>query len=356
MKKHNSINIEGKERYEIIDFLKGFSIVTIVLMHLLQVYMKSVPDIIRKMALFGGTGVHVFFFCSGFGLFVSWMKKKPSFRDFICYRFVKIYVPYIIVVIISALCPLMYHKPDKFLAVLSHIFLFKMFFPNYEESFGGQFWYLSTLFQFYFIFLLLCRLRKCTNRKRFVLIGIGISAVWWCIVAVLGFQDIRVWNSFFLQYIWEFMFGMAVAEFLQERKSIKISYSVLFVTVILGIGIQSILALKGGAFKLFNDIPALFGYGALGIILYEIFGNVWKKAVFYISKISYEWYLTHILVFTITFHLLHFKNIYGEIMVSISAFLISIIVAVIYGKLVKNYREYILFICKLKDNRYKSKD
>lgn len=236
------------------------------------------------------------------------------------------------------------YKQMKFLAVSSHIFLFKMFISDYEESFGGQFWYLSTLFQFYFIFLLLCKLReKCVNRKRFILIGIVISAVWWCIVAAMGFEDIRVWNSFCLQYIWEFMLGMAVAEFLQEGKSIKISYSVLSITVILGLGIQSVLALKGGAFKLFNDVPALFGYGVLGIILYQIFGNIGKKVVFYSSKISYEWYLTHILIFTVIFHLFPFENIYEEIVVGISAFFISIIVAVIYGKLIKKYKNYISF-------------
>ena len=51
--------IEKRGHYEVIDFLKGFSIFTIVIMHLIQCYMNEIPSSIDKLASFGGSGVHV---------------------------------------------------------------------------------------------------------------------------------------------------------------------------------------------------------------------------------------------------------------------------------------------------------
>ena len=46
-----------KQRLEIIDFLRGFSIFTIVLMHLLQSY--PINPLFMKASSFGGAGVHI---------------------------------------------------------------------------------------------------------------------------------------------------------------------------------------------------------------------------------------------------------------------------------------------------------
>lgn len=51
------------------DFLRGFSIFTIVLMHLVQCY--PLPGFLMKASSMGGAGVHVFILCSGFGLYLS---------------------------------------------------------------------------------------------------------------------------------------------------------------------------------------------------------------------------------------------------------------------------------------------
>ena len=45
------------QRLEVIDFLRGFSIFTIVLMHLLQSY--PIPPFLMAASSFGGAGVHV---------------------------------------------------------------------------------------------------------------------------------------------------------------------------------------------------------------------------------------------------------------------------------------------------------
>lgn len=57
----------------------------------------------------------------------------------------------------------------------------------------------------------------------------------------------------------------------------------------------------GGIWKSYNDIPSLIGYMSMALIFYQV-GVKWLNKFFeYTNKISYEWYLVHILVFTIYF-------------------------------------------------------
>ena len=146
----NYKSMANQNRYEIIDFANGFSILTIVLMHFIQNFMNYIPHAVSLAATVGGSGVHVFIFCSGFGLYLSYLKNSVNYGSFLKSRFLKIYVPYIMIIVISALVPYMYQESDRIVALLSHLFLFKMFMPQYEESFGGQFWFISTIIQFYF--------------------------------------------------------------------------------------------------------------------------------------------------------------------------------------------------------------
>ena len=74
-------------RLQIIDFLRGYSISTIVLFHLLQCF--QLPGILPQAISFGGAGMHVFVLCSGFGLCLSQLHKpifsrliKKTFRIF----------------------------------------------------------------------------------------------------------------------------------------------------------------------------------------------------------------------------------------------------------------------------------
>ena len=91
------------QRLEVIDFLRGFSIFTIVLMHLFQSY--PIPPFLMAASSFGGAGVHVFILCSGFGLYLSYLNKPLTYSQFLKRRFLKVYLPYIIIILVSALIP-----------------------------------------------------------------------------------------------------------------------------------------------------------------------------------------------------------------------------------------------------------
>lgn len=315
------------------NYLKGFSILTIVLMHLLA--FVDVPKKIITLSAVGGAGVHVFFVCSGMGLYFSYLNKKIKFIEFIKKRWTKIYIPYIIVVFISFLCPWMYLGNDRLSAFLSHIFLYKMFIPKYESSFGIQFWFISTIIQFYLLFIPMCKLKeKIDNNKLFLSMGLLISVFWWIICYVLNVSDIRVWNSFCLQYIWEFSFGMVLADELKKGKIYKIYILQLFFVAVVGLGLQAGLAMYSDKFKLFNDIPALFGYSALSLLLMNI--KLIKKVCVIISKFSYELFLIHILVFKTVFQIIQFNSLTMQIIEALIAFILSLICAFIYNRLINN--------------------
>lgn len=320
----------GLRKYDEITFLKGMAITTIVMMHMIQNYMKYFPNSVATVASFGGTGVHIFFFCSGFGLYLSYLRNKTTYFDFLKKRFLKIYFPYIIVVLISFFIPLFKVKGDRLSALLGHIFLYKMFIPAYEETFG-PFWYISTLFQLYLLFIPMCTIKKKLGKVPFGIACVVLSVCWWIFTAFMGINHIRVWGSFFLQYLWEFALGMIIAEELYEGKDIKLSMYALIVAGLIGLGLEAFLGVQGGWFKAINDIPALIGYGALGILLYQ-----WpavRKIGIWLGNVSFEWYLVHILVFVVT----AFLN--TNILTAVIIFIISIVVAYGYHILISKYQE-----------------
>lgn len=335
-KEQNVLRIAfSEQKYPEIDFLKGFSIMTIVVMHLIQVYMRNLPGIVYTGASLGGTGVHVFFFCSGFGLYLSQSKKCLGVKEFYSRRLKKIYVPYIIIVLISFCIPFMYQESDRIPALLSHIFLFKMFVPKYEISFGLQLWYISTIIQFYLIFPFLYNLyQKTKNTKKILGWALLVSVCWWILTAYLGKGEERVWNSFFLQYLWEFVLGMEIAGYLKDGGTIEIKRWQLIVTAAVGLSLQMVMAIADGNLKLFNDIPALMGYGALVLFIYSLPIGCIRKGINFAARISYEWYLVHIVVFVCVFKGLrrYCTSMISEIAVSIIILGISVAAAYLYQK------------------------
>ncbi|MCD8291173.1 MAG: acyltransferase [Prevotella sp.] len=314
-------------RYEPVDFLKGFSIFTIVLMHLLQPHSQG---FLNKSMAFGGAGVHVFILCSGFGLYLSWLRKPLGYVAFLKRRFMRVYVPYILVILVSAVIPSYYQQPDKWGAMMSHLFLFKMFFPEWENSFGGQMWFVSTIIQFYISWPLLLRL---FNKRGGVIYSLLISLAWATTVAALGKSDVRVWNSFFLQYLWEFVLGMYLAGVFKRHpeKLVLPEWWKLLTVGLIGMLLTGMAGFMGGAWKVFNDIPSLFAYMSVALLVYK--SRVLNRFFIFTNKFSYEWYLIHILVFACVFHLFGDVSNRHLLFKLMTALVTSYIIAYLYNLL-----------------------
>lgn len=134
-----------------INFARGFSILTIVLYHYLGLI--PLPNLVAKAATLGGSGVHIFLFVSGYGLSLSAYK---GWWIFIKRKFIKVLLPYYIGISLIFIINLYFHIYKEGIdELLSHLFLYKMFFNGYTRSFGGQFWFISTIIQLYLAFPLL---------------------------------------------------------------------------------------------------------------------------------------------------------------------------------------------------------
>ena len=326
-------------------YLKGFSIFTIALMHLINL-LPGIPSKISTLASIGGTGVHVFFLCSGIGLYLSYQKQKTNFTCFLKKRFLKIYFPYILVVIISFFIPWMYDGDDRVIALLSHLLLFKMFIPKYDQSFGTHFWFISTIIQLYLLFIPMCLIKqKLKNKALFFTVFLSISVLWWILCYITGLSSERIWNSFCLQYIWEFALGFLIAEVLYNEKVYRISNFLLFCISVLGITTQACMALFSDKLKIFNDIPALFGYTALALLFMNI--TFIEKAFLLLSSISYEYYLIHILVFTTVLRIIEPKSLLQQCILGFFSIVFAIIFAFIIHKFIVKF--YTTIICRRKN-------
>jgi len=96
--------------------------------------------------------------------------------------------------------------------------------------------------------------------------------------------------------------GMALADYLHTGGKLKLSLPVLLLTAAGGLTLQAAAALSGSfAFRIFNDIPALFGYGAAAMLVYLVCRG-WGTGLFRaLAAVSYGWYLLHMLVFTLVY-------------------------------------------------------
>jgi len=323
-----------KSKFDLIDFLRGFSIFTIVVYHYLKAL--KISPMVDQVIQFGGTGVHLFMLLSGFGLYLSYLQKPLGYAQFIKKRMSKIYLPYVLIVLISISMAMFIPIYDvSGYAFLGHVLFYKMFDNAIIGSFGYQLWFLSAIIQFYLIFHLLVYAKKRIPTKWLIALGLLISITWGIFVVQSGHANERNWNSFFLQFLWEFLLGMVLASWWYRGKQKQLSTSTWFILGLTGMALYALLALKmGQTGRLFNDIPALIGYSSFAIFLYRMEIHKLNDFFRFTGEISFSLYLTHVLIFLSLKYLLESNGISnGFIMLSTALFL-SYLASYYYQKLV----------------------
>lgn len=137
-----------------------------------------------------------------------------------------------------------------------------------------------------------------------VKLALIVSLLWSTTVGLLGYAEERVWNSFFLQYLWEFCLGMKMAEIYHDNpKALEVPrWKYLLTLCVAGVGLTGIMGFAGWPWKLYNDIPSLMGYMSLALIIYKVGIKPLNRLLEWTNRFSYEWYLVHMLVFDIIFY------------------------------------------------------
>lgn len=159
-------------------------------------------------------------------------------------------------------------------------------------------------------------------------VSLVISFLWSTIVGILGYEEMRPWGSFFLQYLWEFCLGMWIAERIYNRDEIgKIAITPeqwkwwwILCSAAIGMGLTGLMAWNGGILKLYNDIPSLVGYLSVLLIIYKVGFKVVNRFFIWASGFSYELYLVHSLVFVVlTFCLINHVPLFLLLCISLVA-------------------------------------
>jgi len=280
-----------------IDFAKGFAILTIVLMHYGQ--QTGVNGWSTNLVKLGGTGIHVFFLLSGFGLMLS---RYQGWVHFFKRRMSKILLPYYffltLMYILHGLVP---NAPTiSSYAYLGNLFFVQLFDESIVYAFGIQFWFISTILQGYLLFPLLRSFIQRSRLFTFMITCTLVSITYALLLYFTGAFESKLWSRLFLQYLWEFALGMTLAKLYQTHhyQFWKISFGQAFWGTILGFGVMALLTFKlKAAGIVFNDYPALLGYLCLTIMLFKLAQNLKQNildGMLWVGKYSYPLYLVHI--------------------------------------------------------------
>ena len=317
------------KKFSLIDFLRGWSIFTIVLMHLVE---GVAVGVFSKAASFGGAGVHVFILCSGFGLYFSYLRKPLGYIDFLKRRFGRVWTPYALIILLWGVWVLAKTGILPIREIASHLLLYKMFSLELDTSLCYPYWFISTIIQFYLAWPLIVRLVRCRGGYFY---SFGISIAWSTLVGAIGYEEMRPWGSFFLQYLWEFCLGMWIAERCirvdgKANQLMDIAFYkwwFLFIGAIGGMGLSAVMAWNGGVLKLYNDIPSLIGYLFVALLIFKLNVGFINRFFEWANGFSYELYLVHILVFSVVAYV--FASKLPIAFVLVLSFVIAYIVA--YG-------------------------
>lgn len=123
---------------------------------------------------------------------------------------------------------------------------------------------------------------------------------------------------------------MIIAQRLEEGEDIECSSKSLFLIAVVGITIAAIASLKGGVLNTFNDLFAMSGYLSLSLFIYLFQYNWIKKIFLFISSISYELYLVHVLVFKTVFTVICTSEKF-EYLIAVVAVGLAVMIAYIYS-------------------------
>lgn len=281
-----------------INYLKGFSIASIVVYHIFQ--HLALPAPWNSLIRFGGTGVHLFILISGFGLFSSELRNPQKFSVFLKKRGLNIYLPYMVIVILSTLVGMATGIfKVTWTKFFSHLLLFKMFDEGLIGSLGYPLWFISMIFQFYIAFHLLVWIYRKLKDQHFFILCTCISLIYGVCMVVLEKESLRSWNSFFLQYLWEFALGMILARAYHKQRFKRISIPLKPLCIVWAMSTAVFLGISYSAnawILIFNDYIALLSYTSTALLLKSLLGESYRRCMMWVSHFSFEVYLLHTLM------------------------------------------------------------
>jgi len=318
----------ASRRIAYVDYARGFSMLAIILFHYFMI--MNLPGPLNSLIQFGGSGVHLFFLLSGFGLTLS--RRKLGVLQFYARRLARVLLPYYLAIaVIACASYLVFAAPFDWYALSGHFFLFKMFDSEIMNSYGGQMWFMSALIQLYLVYPLLAKIQDILDDDlEFFVLGLSASLFWNAVLVGMDLMEQRAWNSFFLQFIWEFMLGMILARRLRQEKAPYWEGPLWLILSIWLIGTAIMAALVFGVpyGKAVNDYFALLSFGGLSVLAFRM--HLFRALLSYTGKISLELYLVHLAILHILLH--YFDGMLSLPVIVLFALTLSYAVSIPFAK------------------------
>lgn len=313
----------NSNRLEQLDSLRGIAALTVVIFHAMNVFIPTwgaIHDgpwytLIQsplRILWSGHQAVMMFFLLSGFVLALPFLNHKHvSYPDFIKKRICRIYIPYLIALMVAVVMRTLFYQShtaglwDQQITwelLRGHLLLVDTFNQNLLDP---VVWSLVHEMRISLIFPLLMLCVKRYHWKQCLLVGLLLS----CSGISLHYayeHQIDKWTNYFdtMQYIFIFMAGALLAA---NRDKLSVLYqragrtakAALFVTGFLLYTYSNLLDGKS-VFQFMLDWVCTAG-GA--ILLVMVLNEPWlknlltKRPLTYLGKISYSLYLYHLIVF-----------------------------------------------------------
>lgn len=278
----------GNGNFAIYDFnlqrtlpIRGLLAVSIVLHHLACVVWSQHIPIVSEFMSWGGLVVSVFFFLTGYGLMVSYIKKGRSYlHNFLLHRLKKVLMPLIIATFCYLLIKSLLSSSNAFVSVAGLIHGL----PPLPTS-----WFVYTVLLFYCLFYLIAKI--CHQKYYHIIIDLWIA----CGIYALVLHSIH-WAGCWYKSIYAIGIGVTYAYYENSiKKWITEHPQRLIYTLLLSFAFLCIVRLANESF-IYTNVSAwkffVYALTPLFIVLFVYsLGSYSNPVLDFLGKISYEIYL-----------------------------------------------------------------
>ena len=281
-----------------LNLIRIISMIMIVLCHYLQFFDN-------KLAFWFNVGVQIFFILSGV---LYGCKDVKDYKKFWKNKFLKLYLPYFIVVIVFFVINLVLKVGQMgYLDLLYYLTATQAFTRNIEPL--AHLWFMSYIFLFYLIIPILQKF-DFSEDKHFYIKFLSL---------IIGFQFLQFTNviNINVTYLALFMFGYYLSRRKFKHNINKDNYRLIFgvssVICLIGVPVQLYLEnanLQGLLLKFFtiyhDYIHAFLGI-SITIFLLKVLPGIENKIIDYFASVSFYIYLIHQIFILGVFSLLNIK-------------------------------------------------
>lgn len=302
------------KHYDELDGVRAIAVIMVMLYHFFQdiTTTNEILIIVKKLSLFGKTGVSLFFVLSGFlitRILINTKEKSSYFRSFYARRVLRIFpLYYIFLIIYYFIFPLFVGKS---FAGFSEQIWYWIFMQNFAltfdwKSFGPtHYWSLAVEEHFYLFWPLIIYYSTLKRIKWAILILFIISFLTRIILIRNNFEE----SQFTFSRFDELAIGSLLAVLELENKLVTRHLKKITLVFLIFLAPLAYISFKNGSYSLFDSsirhlILGIFYGSFIAIVITAGASSLIKKLLNrnylrFIGKISYGLYVYHPLCFVI---------------------------------------------------------